>query len=339
MQVRWWWLKVGLCLAMLVFLSGVRLANGVRSNWVNVRQNKMPSGSLDDVSPYQDSDGLNHACLENLTSLRMRAHNAATSGNAHEALRLLDACRALKISDDFLLLDLGWVYWKIGDHTSAESVWKSLARKQPAVLLALCDSVGVQDSFYSLPDTKETWRTVASVGAESVHVAPEQADLYVLMRQIFSDHLQNPAQGMQWLNLALENGVKDWQVYWLLYADAITLGKYAKAQGYLEQAWAQDPNGQFVQLDGYYWRLGSILLRQQRLDEAIVWFQDCLALNPDSFQCGFELGETLFYLRRYTESLEVYKSIDLGSLDTIKRDITLRRIQQIEQDFNGQPIR
>ncbi|MCK9408162.1 MAG: glycosyltransferase family 39 protein [Bacteroidetes bacterium] len=110
------------------------------------------------------------------------------------------------------------------------------------------------------------------------------------------------------------------------------VGKYSVAQRMYVRANAMNP----IEANSIF-SIGTLFVRQQQWDSAIVYFNRALSINPRFAPARLNKGLTLFYLQRFSEALpelEAYVAIENDKTKTasVQRDIeNLRRLIMEEQ--------
>lgn len=317
-----------------VFLIFIRLPTPLFNNSVN-------SQSLKTLLPVQDKNAtaVNSpiVCSPGVLEQRIQARMALVDNLRAHDVDMLWQCLSTEDDSQFTLLDLGVFYWNEDKHNLALNVWSQLVVQDPLAFHFLIGAVDAGDPFYTLPDTVEVWQTLIKVGTLAVQSAPERSELYLLMREVYSEKLHDPKSGQAWLRKGLLYMGDNWPMYWLLYGDSVTLGDYKQAQAYLEKAWELDETHQYKRIEDYYGRYGSIFLRQGDNEQAITWLERCLAITPQNNACLIELGEAFYLTQTYEKSLSVFGRVDIPLLQIDRQEFVLGRIEELENLLNTQP--
>ena len=217
---------------------------------------------------------------QNLQARQLLAVCRAYLGQLEPAIRDLEALRAANPHDDGILFLLGFAYLKNHDAEKAKPIFEAMFEAAGAARAQfLIGRANYEATMF--PQAEESFREVLRTDPRFPGVHLELGKVYLCLRRT--------EDAIRELQLALKDNPGDGDANYFLGAMLVQDGRFADGIPYLERAKMAKPDSWAA-----YFYLGKAKLRLEKPQEAVVFLQRAVQLNPtDEVSAYYQLGKAL----------------------------------------------
>jgi tetratricopeptide (TPR) repeat protein len=310
-SLRYWGLSIAILLMLpnlghnlivqgIVNQAGLILVKDPVSDLLNTQSNSLLQRAL----------GLNE---NNVSVNRLLFTQAILTHNANEAINYLQ-CQPTGQCDCMESVNLGSMYWDLGEQANAFMIWQNLLVDSPCSTSSLF--IFLERRLRDTPHTPETAKIIELTQGRLLAGERLSVGATIAWGRLVFLSLKRADLADTWFRKADQYYPGNSGILYHLYNTSVTLGHFSDAQLYLDRL-NESANRRLWMADvDLYIAHGTLAQAQAgQLDEAIIAYEQAVQVAPDSARARAHLATAYLLAYRCQDARQQYQVLATLPLD------------------------